>query len=259
MKYHILLLLGAFLIFFTNDELIAQADEEKDLSYKIGLRVSGSRISGTFTQNTLQLGLETNFDHKKWELHNSLSYRFNRTNGLAIEDNWYDLLTFAYYPNEQKLWFPAAFYHYDNNLIFRVNRRHRFGAGIGTIPVDNAKAYLRIVITGGYEDTHYNGSDFVNSDLDMPIRQNGLFMVYLNNNYTLVENRLLFKLRIFYMQSLKERADYDLWFTPSLAYKVNKYLSFSINYDYRFENVHLEPIGPANDVLLFGMNVNLGS
>lgn len=229
------------------------------LSYQVGLSLSGSRISGTFTRITLVGGLETHLNSSKFTLHNSLSYRFNNTQGRVIEDNWYDLFTLFYYPDEKKRWYPAVFYHYDNNLIFRVNSRHRFGGGIGSIPVDNGTVFLRVATGWAHEFTNYNGDTFFNSDLDMAKRDNGIFLIRINNDYSLLKQRLLLKVDLFYMQSLKEASDYDIWFRPSVQVRLNKAISFFVNYDFRFENVYLEAISPANDVLLGGLKFSLSN
>ena len=234
-------------------------DFPDSLEYKINLRVSGSRMSGVFNRSSLAFSADKDFHKGKWTFHNTLSYRRSQFNGLQIEDNWYDLFSVFYYPNERKLWYPIAFYHFDNNLLFRVNRRHRYGAGLASNLVKTDKVFLQLSTTLGYEDTHYNGDVFINSDLDNAIRQNGLFMVYLNNDYTLLDKRFKLKLNVFYMQSLKESADYDIWFRPSLQYMINKHIALNVNYDYRLENVYLEDLTAANDILLFGINVNFAN
>lgn len=247
------------MIFLTwNGAMIAQSSLDS-LDYQIGLKVSASRISGTFSRSTFATGLETHLTAQGFVFHNSLSYRYSQFNGRKIEDNWYDLLTLFYYPNGRKIWYPAIFYHFDNNLLFKVNSRHRFGGGIGTVPIETKSIFLRLAVGWAYEDIQYNGENFINSDLDMSRRSNGLLIARINHDYHLFDDRLILKILAMYMQSTREAADFDIWLIPSLQFGINKTFSVFINYDYRYEHVHLEGISPANDVLVAGLTINFSN
>ena len=252
------LYLTIFCLCSTN--VLAQEQAIADtLEYNIGIKLSGSHMTGVFNRSSFAFVADKHLHSSKWTFHNNLSYRYSVFNGLQIENNWYDLFSVFYYPNEKKVWYPLAFYHFDNNLLFRVNTRHRTGAGIGSNITKTDHVFLQLYGGWAYESTNYNGANFVNSDLDFDTRQNGLFILYLNNDYTLLQGRFILKLNVFYMQSLKESADYDIWFRPSLQYVINKYIALSVNYDYRLENVYLEELKPVNDIWLFGINVNFAN
>jgi len=234
----------------------AQEQTSKDtLDYDITLKLGGARSSGVFNRSAFSIAANKNINVGNWAFHNNISYRNTSFNGIQIEDNWYDLFSAFYYPNGQKRWYPLGFYHFDNNLLFRVDRRHRMGIGIGSDIFENEKVFFQVYAGYGYEDTRYNGSDFANSELDFAHRNNGLFLLYLNNNYTFLNKKFNLKLNLFYMQSIKEAMDYDLWFRPGLQYLLTKNIALSINYDYRLENVYLESLTPANDLLIFGLNL----
>jgi len=226
-------------------------------TYAINLSLSGRYISGTFSQTALAGRIETDLENRKWHINNQLSYRYNNTNTRKIEDNWYDLLFLSYYIHQKPKIYVGAFYHYDNNIIFRVNRRHRYGAGIGGIWDKWKNTYLQIDIAGGYENTFFNGNEFANSDFDIAKRNNGLLLFRLINKYTLLDKKLSFSYRIFYMQSTREAADYDIWITPQLSFRLIKNLSLNLSYDYRFENVHLQELSNYNDILLFGLSYKI--
>ena len=227
--------------------------------YNIQLKISGSRSSGIFNRNAFAFGAEKHLHQGKWTFHNSLSYRYTTFSGIQLENNWYDLFSVFFYPTEQKNGYFLAFYHYDNNLLFRVNNRHRLGAGLGSELIKNDHVFLRLGGGFGYESTLYNGEMFTNSELDFALRQNGLFLFQMNNDYTLLEKRLILKLNVFYMQSLKETTDFDIWFRPSLVYQISKRISVFVNYDYRYEHVHLEELPAANDILIYGFNISISN
>ncbi|MEL6843610.1 MAG: hypothetical protein AAFP02_10375, partial [Bacteroidota bacterium] len=191
--------------------------------------------------------------------HNTLTYRYTQLNGSLFENNWYDLFSVFYYPNEKQNWYPVAFYHFDNNLLFRVSSRHRLGVALGSVVLKREHVFLRFGAGFGYEVTRYNGEQFANSDLDTAFRENGLVLVRINNDYTFLDDRFVLKLDLFYMQSTKEILDFDIWFRPSLLYKISEKISLSANYDYRYEHVHLEELPAANDILLYGLNIKFAN
>ena len=140
--------------------------------------------------------------------------------------------------------------------MFRVNQRHQYGVGLGS-ELDKGAMKLSLLAAVANEESIFNGSEFVNSERDFSIRKNGLFLFKINNGYAIAKKKINFSYQLFYFQSLKESADYDIWLTPRISFKVLKGLSFHVVYDYRFENVHLEPLSNYNDVVLFGFNWGL--
>lgn len=234
--------------------LSSYGQSQKDsLTSKITLDASGRSIGGTFKQLVAGGGLSFDLQYKNFHIENRTTYRYNKTNSRLIEDNWYDLVVFKFYPNGKKKLYPGVFYHFDNNLMFKVQARHQFGIGLGST-LDKGGMNLSLLTAIANEHTRFNGLEFVNSELDMPMRKNGLFLFKLNNGFALVKKKIYFSYQLFYFQSLKEKNDYDLWFSPKIRFKLIKNLSFHIVYDYRFENVHLASLSNYNDILLFGFN-----
>lgn len=255
MLSRVLLILMCFCALSLN----AQNDTENPPStkYEVGFNLSGRYLSGTFTQTVFSAALNGDVENEKWHISNNLTYRYNITNGINIQNDWYNLFMANYFIGEQRHIFPGVFYHYDNNLIFRVNSRHRYGVGFGSIWDDWKNVYIRLDAGIGREHANFNGDMFANSDRDMPQRNSGLFLVRLINNFTLMEKKISFSYRLYYMQATKEAADYDIWILPKLSFRVVKNLSVSLSYDYRFENTHLEVLSPYNDMLLFGLTYKI--
>ena len=226
------------------------------LSYKVDLNFSGRKIAGTFSQEVVGGGIHLSIVHNNWQFENNTTYRYNRTNTRLIEDNWYDLVVIKYYPGGKKKFCLGAFYHFDNNLMFSVNSRHQYGIGLGSdLIMGNIKLSHLAAIAN--EDSTFNGFKFVNSVRDFSNRKNGLFLFRLNHGYSNPRSKINFSYELFYFQSLKESADFDIWFSPRIRFKVFDGLSFHIVYDYRFENVHLESLSNFNDIILFGFNLKL--
>lgn len=228
------------------------------LEYRMDLKLSGRRISGAFSQLVAGGGVNLDLLYNNWHLENKTTYRYNKTNERVIEDNWYDLVSLKYYLNGNKKLYPGVFYHFDNNLMFRVKSRHQYGIGLGSV-LDKDAMKLSLFALIANEHSTFNGSDFVNSERDISIRKNGLFLFRLNNGYSFAKKKINFSYQLFYFQSLKESTDYDIWVTTRFSFKIIKDLSFHVVYDYRFENVHLETLSDYNDIILFGFNWTLRS
>ncbi len=235
----------------------AYGQSQKDtLQYKIGLDFSGRRISGTFSQLVVGGGVKLDLLYGNWHLENNTTYRYNKTNTRLIEDNWYNLAILKYYPNGKKKLYPGAFYHFDNNLIYSVKSRHQYGIGFGS-ELDKGHMKLSLFATIAKEHSTFNGSEFVNSERDFSNRKNGLFLFRVDNGYAIAKKKINFSYQLFYFQSLKERADYDIWVNTRISFKVVKGLSIYVVYNYRFENVHLASLSNYNDIVLFGFNWKL--
>lgn len=242
-------LVGLLLIGF-----LSFSQSQKDsVQFKLDINLSGRKISGTFKQLVVGGGFNVDVLYNNWHLENTTTYRYNKTNTRVIEDNWYDLIMLKYYPNGKKKFYPGAFYHFDNSLVYRVKKRHQYGIGIGSL-LDKGAMKLSVLAGIANEHSTFNGTEFVNSDRDFSLRKNGLFLFKLNNGYALVNKKINLSYQVFYFQSLKESTDYDIWLTARVNFKIIKSLSVHMVYDYRFENVHLEGLSHYNDIVLFGLN-----
>jgi len=246
--------LSIFFIGILLMSLPSYGQNQKDtIQYKLDLNFSGRRISGNFSQLVVGGGFNLDLRYNNWHLENKTTYRYNKTNTRLIEDNWYDLMTLKYYPNGKRKIYPGAFYHFDNSLIYKVNNRHQYGLGLGS---ELDKGLMKLSVLTGLANEHstFNGSEFENSDRDFSNRKNGLFLFRLNNGYVIAKNKLNISYQLFYFQSLKESADYDIWLSSRISFAMFKGLSFHLIYDYRYENVHLESLSNYNDILLFGFS-----
>lgn len=228
------------------------------LQYEVDLNVAGRRISGTFSQVVVGGGINADIFYKNWHLENNTSYRYNKTNTRLVEDNWYELITLKYYHNGYKKLYPGVFYFYETNIIYRVDKRYNYGLGLGSV-LDHGTTKLSLLAALASENSHYNGFEFENSDIDDSKRNNGLFLFRLNNAYTFADKKITFSYQLFYLQSLKEGPDFDIRLNSRISFKVFKELSVFAAYNYRFENVHLEALSNYNDIGMFGINWALRS
>jgi len=248
-----LLLLGIALL-FSDVPMVAQEMYPDSLTYKIGVDLTGMRNTGVFSRTTLRVGSQVQMKQKRWEFNNELSYFYNKTNDIQLLDNWLDVASLQYHLGGKWNWFPIALYQYETNLIYRVKNRNRFGLGIGAYPIDKNGYQVRFTTGYFFENENYNGDKFVNSELINSNRRNSSAWIHLENKIPIAK-RGEFTLDIWYFRSFEESADYSIWILPNLKMKINEHLSFLIRYDWRFENVYLEPLTDVNDLFLFGLNI----
>jgi len=247
-------------IFLISSQLFSQENFVTDsVSYKLSMDVSGARSSGSFARTAVNFGGDLVIEKGKWEFHENVSYRYNNTNGRKLLDDWLSQAMLIYHTEGWWNWFPIAIHQFENNIIYRVNRRNRFGLGLGAYPI-NKNGYLVRMSTGWfYESEEYNGTAFINSELIGSHRENSNLWFHMKNEAPLGKTNGLLGLDLWYFQSFKENEDYTLRIQPSIKMRINKHFSFMVKYDYRFENVFLESLVSSNDILLFGVNVKLNN
>ncbi|OJJ19480.1 hypothetical protein BKI52_21980 [marine bacterium AO1-C] len=237
--------------------VLSSVKAQDTTQYNLKLNISGRRIRGTFNQNVLATKLDFRLENKRWSLYNSTSYRYNETNGTTIEDNWYHLTSASYHVKGLIL-FPTAFYHYDNNLMFRLNSRQLFGGAL-SIKKRWKGQYLRLDAGAGYDITNYNGAQFENTQWVGSERKRRVMIVHFVHEHKFFKGKLTFFNDFFYRHSLEEQTDYFYWIAPRLSVRVFKGLSASISYEYRLENVHLINLSSDNTTLLYGLTFYIGN
>jgi len=238
--------------------LNAQDSYSDSLAYTLGIDLTGTRSTGILSRTTLRVGGKLHISKSRWELNDDLSYQFNKTNDRTLLDNWLNIASLRYHLGGNWNWFPIALYQYENNLIYRVQNRHRLGLGIGAFPYDKNGYQIRFTTGYFYENETYNGDTFINSELIDPTRKNNSGWFHLTNKIPIAKKGALI-LDVWYFQSFEEREDFAISILPKLQMKINQHFSFLVRYDWRFENVFLEPLTDFNDLLLFGLNVNFGN
>lgn len=253
-------------IFCIQSQAIGQDNYPDSLNYSINTSLSGTRIAGIFSRTSVVVGTNLVLKQNRWEFHEDFSYRFNNTNGFKFEDNISNVAFLNYHLGGSWNWFPILFHQYEDNIIYRVDRRNRLGVGIGAHPLSKNGNSFRVTTGYYYENETYNNTNptggdpfgFENSELLGAQRKNNNVWIHTTNKLPL-SKQINFQLDLWFFQSFKESSDYSFSVFPKLNAKINKHFSFFIRYDYRFENVYLEPLVNANELLIFGVNANFAN
>lgn len=242
------------ILFVINSSHVSSQDSTQVIDYNFKFNISGRFISGIFEQFVYSSGIDFTFNFKNLAIQNNLSYRFNKTGSQTIENNWYELLVLSYHT--KKRLFPTVFYHFDNNLMFRVNKRHLAGGGVSTkMKLKNHS--LRLDVGAGYDHSRYRGENFENSNLVSETRSRGVFMLRLQTEDKLFKDKLLLTTDFFYRHSFIEVSDFFVIISTRISLNLFKNISIHSSFEYRFENVYLSGLSANNSTLLFGLTYQL--
>ena len=223
------------------------------LQYNGSLTLGGSYKTGLFNQTSITGSLENTLKKSDWALYNRTSYFYSEVNNNRLFDDWTVVSKLSYTFTQRAKISPALLHLYKSNLLFRILNSHRFLFGASFTPLDNQKALLYVGV--GFDNTHYAGDEFVNSDLVNFNRRFGISAIHLENTHQFIDKKLSLSYSLFYFQSFKEVTDYTLWIIPSFRVALNKKLSIAINYDIRYRNVHLVDLPAINQSLTANLNI----
>lgn len=190
------------------------------------------------------------FEKSNWTLANKTSYVYSTVNGVKVLDDWTVISKLNYLLKKQVRIYPTLLHLYTSNLLFRVNNSNRFLVGAGISPLNDDLFFL---VGVGLENTNYAQEVFKNSDLIGCNRNFGMSTIYIENAHHFANKKLALKYTAFYIHSFKEAGDYTVWITPSLNVVISKKISFAINYDFRYRNVHLIEFPAINESFTFNV------
>ncbi len=246
-----------FLVLFS--VLLSTAQESTDtLRFHTTFTLGGIRKAGVFAQTNVNGGLSINLSKSNWEINNTSTYTYTNVNGKPLSDDWTVVSKLrSLLPNLPEV-SPTFIHVYKKNLLYRIINGQRYLLGASVRPIKKKQAFW-FFIGVGYEQTLYNGEAFDNSPLLSSSRTFGISTFYVENVHHLLQNKLYLKYNLFYIQSFEEVSDYSIWLIPSINFKLNDYLAFGVNYDYRFRNVHLAAIPSFNELLTFNVKIALGN
>lgn len=225
------------------------------LQYNGSLTVGGSYKTGLLNQTNITGSFENTFKKSDWTVYNRTSYFYSEVNKNPLFDDWTVVSKLSYTFTKGAKISPTLFHLYKSNLLFRILNSHRFLAGASIASLKNPKTLFYAGV--GFDNTNYGGEKFVNSDLINSNRRFGISAVHLENTHQFSANKFSLTYSLFYFQSLKEATDYTLWIIPSLQVALSKKLSFAINYDIRYRNVHLVDLPAINQSLTANLRISI--
>ena len=238
---------------FTIQTLLSQ-EVTDTLIYNSSLILGGAYKTGLLNQTNVTGSITNSLEKSNWLLFNRTSYFYSRVNNIQLFDDWTVVSKLSYSFTKGVKISPTLFHLYKSNLLFRILNSHRFLFGASITPLNNKKALIYIGV--GFDNTNYAEEEFVNSNLINSNRRFGISTIHLENEHHFSDKKFSLTYSLFYFQSFKEATDYTFWIIPGFNIALNKKLSFAINYDFRYRNVHLVDLPAINQALTFNLGIS---
>ncbi|MEL6590507.1 MAG: DUF481 domain-containing protein [Bacteroidota bacterium] len=243
------------LVIILSSQTLDAQNTSDSLAFNSTFRLGGQRKAGVFSQTVVNGSISLGAQYSRWSFDHNTTYTYSIVNGNRLSDDWTVVSKLRYSFSQQRRLSLTAIHVYKNNLLYRLDNSHRAMLGISLAPFkDNQRFWL--FVGSGYEVSRYSGEVFDQSPLVDASRTFGFASLYVENKHQLIKNRLYFQYKLFYIQSVEESRDFTIWIIPSLSFALNESIRFSLNYDYRYRNVHLADIPGFNELLTFNISAS---
>jgi len=225
------------------------------LKYKGSFTFGGSYKTGIQNQSTVTGSFSGTLKKSNWVLGNKTSYINAIVNKTKLLDDWEAISRLSYLTDKKIKVYPTLFHFYEKLLLYRINNSNRLVLGAFT-PLNDNDEDSRLFVGVGFENTNYGQEVFRNSDLIDSNRNFTMSTINFKNSHRFGDKKFSLKYNLFYIQSFKEASDYTIWIIPSISMAITKQISFAINYDFRYKNVHLIELPSVNQSLTFNLGIS---
>ncbi|HKL14401.1 MAG TPA: DUF481 domain-containing protein [Balneolaceae bacterium] len=250
MKY---LLIGFFIVLPVS--LSAQINESDTLRTKASLSLTGFYQDGNVQTKIFRAQSEFSFHPlNKAVFKTNNSYVFQEFGKQKADEDVLSLNFLYLYP-EKKI-HPFLLGFVSTNFRRRIDLRFLTGGGVTYQIVESGSEWLKVSISGEYEQTDFASSDFNRDEYDGNREINTLRgTVWISGRYHLFENKMILSHESFYQPSLEDSNNYRWRADLGLELPIWEFLNFKINYLHTFESVVIENQKQQDRFLTFGFTV----
>jgi len=248
-----------FLLIITPMLINAQINESDTLNFKANLSVSGFWQGGNVETLIFRTKSEMTFKPwKKWVFKTTNSYVFQEFGGDKADSDFLSL-NFLYI-NPERTFYPQFFGIASTNFRREIALRTLYGAGMTYQVIDKNKDknknWLKMSLTGEYEQTRFKRADFnlteYNSDRNINTFRTTL---WINGNYNLFKKKLILKHEMYFQPSLEMGNNFRWWADVAMEFPIWKHLNFKINYLRTYENIVIAGQQQEDEFLTFGLTL----
>ncbi len=235
--------------------LLGQINESDTLKIKAKLAVSGFWQGGN-VQTLIFRGRQdlSIRPWKKWVFKTQNSYVYQEF-GKSKADEDILSLNFLYFNPERKL-YPLVLGFVSTNFRREIDVRFLMGAGATFQVLNTSKSMLKFSLTGEYEETDFDNTDFNRSAFDGSKSINTFRgTIWVNGRYNLFEKKLVFNHESYFQPSLENSSNYRWQVDLGLELPISRYFNFKINYLHTFESIVIEGQKQEDRFLTFGITV----
>lgn len=240
-----------FLIAWAN--LFAQLNESDSIRWQVKFNATASVLDGNVARTLLLTRIEVAHANERWGISTRNDYQYGRTFYNLTEN---DVISYNFiYIKPLARVYPYVMGLVETNLRRRIDFRYQVGPGVSWNVVRKKTSFVKLSVTGTYENTQYNGSVFDDEQY---------------NGYTVLDtwrltgrifgkHRLLDKVRISYefwwQQSLSDRVNYRFHTEEAVELPVTKHIAFRTAVRYSYENIELVGLKPYDLFWTYGLTI----
>lgn len=240
-----------FLIAWGN--LFAQLNESDSIRWQVKFNATASVLDGNVARTLLLTRIEVAHANERWGMNTRNDYQYGRT-FYNLTENDVISYNFIYIKPLAKV-YPYVMGLVETNLRRRIDFRYQVGPGVSWNVVRKKTSFVKLSVTGTYENTQYNGSVFD----DEQYNGSTVLDTWRLTGRIFGKHRLLDKVRISYefwwQQSLSDRVNYRFHTEEAVELPVTKHIAFRTAVRYSYENIELVGLKPYDLFWTYGLTI----
>ena len=235
--------------------LSAQINESDTLRTKASLSLTGFYQEGNVETKIFRAQSEFSFHpwgKSVFKTNNSYVYQ---EFGKQKADEDVLSLNFLYLNPDKKI-HPFILGFASTNFRRKIDLRFLTGGGVTFQIVESSSEWLKLSISGEYEQTDFARNDFNRDKYDGSREINTIRgTIWISGRYHLFDDKIILSHESYYQPSLEESNNYRWRADLGLELPIWKFLNLEINYQQTFESVVIENQKRQDQVLTFGFTV----
>ncbi|GGE06402.1 DUF481 domain-containing protein [Psychroflexus salis] len=234
---------------------MAQINESDTLNVKASLSLTGLYQGGNV--ETIIFRAKSDFSAKLWKnwvYKNQNSYVYQAFNKEKADE---DILSLNFlYLNPNRKIYPFVLGFASTNYRREINLRYLIGTGVTFQVLNKNKNWLKLSISGEYENTDYDQAIF-NYDTFNGNESINTFRgtIWMNGKYHVFKDKIIVNHEIYVQPSLEQEKNYRWQGDIGVEFPIWKYLNFKINYRHTFESLVILNQEQDDRFLTFGFTL----
>ena len=164
------------------------------------------------------------------------------------------------YINPERTFYPQFFGIASTNFRREIALRTLYGGGMTYQVIDKKKDknknWLKMSITGEYEQTRFKRADFNLTEYNIDRNINTFrSTLWISGHYNLFKKKLILKHEMYFQPSWEQGNNFRWWADVALEFPIWKHLNFKINYLRTYENIVIAGQQQEDEFLTFGLTL----
>lgn len=243
------------MLLFTGCGIFAQVKDKDSIKLRMDLSLTGFWQGGNV--ETLIFRAANKFDYqfaKNVKFRSQNSYVLQEFGRVKADE---DILSLNFVNiNTHKRLHPLALAFFSTNFRRKIDYRYIVGGGLSYQLLKKKKHNIIMSLTGEYEHTDFETTDFKIDDYDGYTAINTWrSTLWFQGEHQLFSGKMIFKHEFYFQPSLQDSDNFRWRGDVSLELPIWDFLNFKINYYRTYESVVVEPQLPMDEFLTFGFTI----